>query len=102
VQTTRDFVALATELATGVKHGKYDFGGTFSLVGARWVRIYWNSTAVVVDLAAAVFEKSDANASTETSHCFVDGVVDNFPNEVMQTSKTGGADVHTGTFTNGI
>ena len=102
MQTTRDFVALATELATGVKDGKYDFGRAFALVWARWVRIDWDSTAVVIDLTAAVFEKSDANASTEPSHCFVDGVVDNFPNEVMQTSKTGGADVHTGTFTNGI
>ena len=83
MQTTRDFVALATELATGVKDGKYDFGRAFALVGARWVRIDWDSATVVVDLAAAIFKKSDANASTETSHCFVDGVVDNFPNEVM-------------------
>ena len=102
VQTARDFVTLATELATGVKHCEHDFGRAFALVGARWVRIYWNSTAIVVDLAAAVFKKSDANASTEPSHCFIDGVVDNFPNEVMQTSKSSRADVHTGTFTNGI
>ena len=102
VQTARDFVALATELATSVKHCEHNFGGAFALVGARRVRIDWNTTTVVIDLATTVFKKSDANASAETSHCFVDGVVDDFPNEVMQTSKTGRADVHTGTFTNGI
>ncbi len=95
VQSTRDLVALAAELATGVQHSEYDLGRALALVRTRRIRVDRDATAVVVDPASAVGEDRDADTRAEARHCLVDGVVNHFPDEVVQPRQTGGTDVHT-------
>ena len=102
MKATGDFVSLAAKLATSVQNSEHYFGCALAFVGARGVRINGNSAAVVVNTTSAIGEKCDANAVTETSHRFVDRVVDDFPNEVVKAGETSGADVHTGALANGI
>ena len=79
-----------------MKHGEHYLGSALSLVGARRVRIDRNTAAVVVDTAPAVGQQGDPDTGAEPRHGLVDGVVDDFPDEVMETRQTGGSDVHTG------
>jgi hypothetical protein len=102
VQTARDLVALATELATGVQHGENYFGCAFALVGTRWVGVNRNTTAIVFYSAAAIGQQSDGNAVAKAGHRLVDRVVNDLPNEVVKASEASGPDIHTGTFTNGV
>ena len=88
MQTTRNLVALAAELAACVQHGEHNFSCTLSFVWARWVWIDRNSASVVVDTTTAVGQQRDADAVAKARHRFVDRVVDYFPNEVVETSET--------------
>ena len=54
-----------------------------------------NTPAIVDDLDPTVGEQGDVDAGAVPRHCFVDGVVDDFIDQVMQTRRTGGSDVHT-------
>ena len=94
VQTAGDLVAVAAELAAGMEHGEHHLGGALALVRTRGERVDRDATAVVVDLAAAVGEQRDADAVAVSRHRLVDGVVDDFPDQVVQALQTGGADVH--------
>ena len=87
VQAAGHLVALAAELSTGVKHSENYFGCALSLMWAGGVRVDWNASAVVVYSTAAIGKKCDADAITESSHGFVNRVVNNFPNEVVKTSE---------------
>jgi hypothetical protein len=64
-------------------------------VFTRRVWVNWDAAAVVVDAAAAVGLQRDDNAVAHTGHGFVDRIVNDFPDQVVQTLQTGGADVHT-------
>ena len=47
VQTTRNFVSVATKLATGVQHGEHYFKSRLAFVRTRWIWIDRNTAAVV-------------------------------------------------------
>jgi hypothetical protein len=85
-----------------VQHGENNFGRALALVWARWVWINGNTAAIVVDAATAVSQQGDSDAIAEPCHCFVDSVVYDLPNEVMQASEACGPDIHTGAFTNWV
>ena len=102
VQSARHLVALATKLAAGVQHGEHNLGSALALVRARWIWVNRNTAAVVVDAATAIGQQGDVDTGAIPSHRFIDRVVDNFPDQVMQASKTSGADVHAGALADGI
>ena len=102
VETTRHFVALAAELAASVQHGEHYFSSAFALMWARWVGVNRNTAAVVFYPATTVGLDDDVDAGTKTCHCFVNSVVDHFPDEVVQASQTRGTDVHTRAFADGV
>ena len=61
-----------------------------------------DAAAVVGDLDAAVLEQPHVDLGGEAGHRLVDGVVDDLPHQVVQAALAGGADVHAGTFANGL
>ena len=97
VETAGDLVTLAAELAAGVQDGEHDLGRALALVRARTGS---GSTGMPRPLSstrhAAVGEQRDGDAGAEAGHRLVDGVVDDFPDEVVETGQTGGSDVHAG------
>ena len=96
VQAAGDLVALAAKLAAGVEHGHDDFGGRLPPV--FWVVVDGNPASVVGDATPTVGEQHDVDAGGFAGHRFVDGVVDDLVDEVMEPGKTGAADVHPGAF----
>ncbi len=56
-----------------------------------------HASAVVGDLDGTVLENADLDVGGVTGHRFVDGVVDHFPDQMVQATDVRGADVHAGT-----
>ena len=61
-----------------------------------------NSTAIIFNTDGIIFMHHDINDCTITSHRFIDTVIDNFINQLMQSIDTCIADIHSWTFTNGL
>jgi hypothetical protein len=98
VETSRDLVAITAELASGMEDGEHDLGCALALVATGRVRIDRDPAPVVLDAAAAVGEHRDDDAVGEAGHRLVDGVVDDFPDEMVEAGQPGGADVHARAF----
>ena len=100
VQTAADVIAavLAAELAAGVELGHHDVDGRCS----TRMHLDGDSAAVVTNLDPTVIEHPHVDFGRVSGHCFVDRVIDDLPHEVVQTTLAGGADVHAGTFADGL
>jgi hypothetical protein len=64
----------------------------------RLVQVYRDAAAVVDDPDAAVLEHRDQNRVAVAGECLIDRVVDHLVDEVVETARTGGTDVHSRTF----
>ena len=80
VQTARHLVGAVLELAAGVQHRQRDFGGRL----AALVHVGRNAAAVVDDGDRVVEMNRDVDFGTEAGERFVDRVVDDLVNQVMQ------------------
>ncbi len=100
MQAAADVVAavLAAELAAGVQLGHHDVDGG----GAAGVHFDRDTAAVVGDLDATVLEDPDVDLGRVAGHRLVDRVVDDLPNQVVQTALAGGADIHARAFADGL
>ena len=90
VQAAGDLVAVVVELAAGVQDGQHDLGGRL----AALVQIDRNASTVVDDRDRVVEMNPDVDLIAVTGERFVDRVVDDLVDEVMQTLRPGRADVH--------
>ena len=97
MQSARNFVRALLELAAGVKHRVHDFErrALFSRM-----HIDRNSAAVVLDRNPIVAQNYDVDLRAVTGQRFVDRVVDDLIDEMMQPALGGVADVHPGAFAN--
>ena len=86
MQTAGNGVSAAAELAARVEHGQNDLDRRLSL---GTVHVHGNSAAVVDDANGAVFEDCDGDRVAVPRERFVDGVVDDLVDEVMQAALTG-------------
>lgn len=57
---------------------------------------YGDTAAIVLDLDSAVGQHRHLDGGGVTSHRLINGVVDNFPDQVVQAALSGGPDIHTG------
>lgn len=94
VKTTGNRVTAAAKLTAGVQDGHHDFDGGLALGG---VDVNGDAAAVVNNLDAAVGTERDFNMGAESGQSFIDRVIHHFIDQVVQTARTGGTDVHTGT-----
>ena len=99
VQTAGNFVGVAVEFSAGVQHGHDDFGGGLLFGG---VHVHGNAAAVVDHGDAVVVVHGDVDFVAIAGHGFVHRVVDDFPDEMMQTHFAGRADVHRGAHAHGF
>ena len=98
VETTGNGVRLRVELTARMQLSHDDLDGR----NARGVHFHWDTTAVIDDLDATILEESDGDLVGVARHCLIDGVVNNLPDQVVQTTGTGGTDVHAGTLADGL
>ena len=99
MEAAGNFVGVAVEFSAGVEDGEDHFGGG-PLFGG--VHVDGNAAAVVDHGDAIVGVDGDVDFVGETGHGFVDGIVHDFPDQVMQTHLAGRADVHGGAQANGF
>ncbi len=101
VQASRNFVGVAVELAAGVQRGHDDLrGGNFFAVD---IHVVDRNAASVVDHGDGIVKvNGDFDLVGVSGERFVNGVVNDFVNEMMQTHFSGRADVHGGTFADGF
>ena len=87
-----------SKLAAGVEFGEHhlESGATIGLL------VHRDTPAVVGDLDGAVLVQRNLDVRGEPSGCFVDRVVDDLPDEVVQAIGSGPADVHAGSFTDRV
>ena len=104
VQAAGDLVAVVVELAAGMKFGQGDFRcAALGLVLVVPLDGRGNAAAVVHDGNRVVRVDGDLNLRGVACKSFVDGVVDNFINQMMKPGAVGGvADVHARTLANGF
>ena len=102
VEPARHLVAAAAELATRMQDGEHDLDRALALVRAGRVGIDRDAAAVVVHPAAAVGLQGHDDAAAVAGHRLVDRVVDDLPDEVVQSGQPGRADVHAGPLADGV
>ena len=100
MQAARDFVGVLVEFSAGVELGHDDLGGghAFALVN-----VGRNAAAVVAHGARAVGIERYDDFLGEADERFVDGVIDDLVDHVMQPRAViGVADIHAGPLAHGI
>jgi hypothetical protein len=99
VQSTRNRVSAAAELAAGVENREYHLDSGFSLSGVHIDR----DSAAVIDTANGTIRKNrDLNERAVASKRFVHGIIDDFVNKMVQTALASRPDIHSGTLANGF
>ena len=98
MQPARHLVGAVFELAAGVQHRQDDFRRRLS----AFVLVDRNATAVVDDSHRFVDVNRDVDLIAESRQRFVDGVVDDLVDEMMQPGRPGRSDVHRRTFLDGL
>src|SRR5439155_14166467 len=93
VQTTGNGVALLVELAARVQHGEHHFDGGLLL---RLVNVDGNAAAIVDHGDGVVDVDGDFDVLAVAREGFVDRVVDNFVDEMVQAALARVTDIHRG------
>ena len=99
VQSAGDRVGLAAELAAGVERGHDGFDAGDAGGG---VLVNGDAASVVHDANGAVFVQGDLDAGAEPRHELVNGVVNDFVYQVVESALVGAADIHTGPTADGF
>src|ERR1700675_1685050 len=94
MQSAGHFVATAAELATRVQLGHDDFEGRLALV---FHDVDWDAAAVVGDRGGSVLVEGYLDPRAEASQRFINRVVDDLIDEVVEPTVVGGPNVHSGT-----
>ena len=102
VQSTRGGVRGVVELSAGMQGGENHLEGA-SFLGILRVCVHRNSAPVVHHSGrAAVFVDGNLDGAGKAVHGFVNRVVDDFPEEVMESSLSRSSDIHRRTFSHGL
>ena len=99
VETSGNLIILLAELAAGMKHGHDNLEGVTMLLGVHSDR---DSTSVVPHLDGVVMKDRNIYAVAEACHGFIDGVVNHFVNQMMESPLTYVSDVHRRPFAHGL
>ena len=91
VQAARHLVAAAAELTAGVEHGVDDLERGLPRL---WLFVGGDAAAVVGDRDGLVGVDDDVDPVADAGHGLVDGVVEDLPDEVVETAGVGRPDVH--------
>ena len=80
-----------------MQHSQHSFKST--LTSAR-VNIRGDATTVIGDASGSILGEDNLNLGAVARQGFIHRVVDHLINEVMESSRPGGADIHTRSFSN--
>ena len=101
MQAAGNLVGRAVELAAGVQHGHDDLRGGQAL--AIHIHLIDGNAAAIVDDGDGVVEMhDDIDGGGVSGESFIDRVVHDLVDEMVQAHFAGGADVHGGTLSHGF
>src|SRR5262245_52104580 len=99
MQTAGDFIRSLVEFTTGMQFRKHDLGGGNTFCGMNVDR----DPATVVAYSDAVVDMDrNIDLIAMTGQRFVNGVVDDLVNQMMETALRRIANVHPGAFSDGF
>ncbi len=99
VQTAGNLVCIAVEFSTGVQHREHHFGrGTFF----GRVHVHGNAAPIVDHRDRIVRVYGDVDLVREAGQGFVDGVVNDFPHQMVEAHVSRRADIHRRTQSHGF
>ena len=98
MQTARNLVAGSTEFAARVEHSEHDLGRAHALHLRIGMFVDRNASAVVDDFATPIGQQRDVNTRGVSGHCFINRVVDDLVDQMVQARWTGRTDIHAGSF----
>ena len=99
MESAGDFIDVLVEFAAGVELRHDDLGGGDAFFGMYFGR---NAPSVVLNDCGSVLVKGDLDGVAETAERFVDGVVDDFVDHVVESRAVFGIpDVHARTLAHG-
>jgi hypothetical protein len=93
VEAAGDLVVLLVELAAGVELGHDQLEGGDVLLG---MEAYGDAAAVVLDPNDVVLLEDDEDVRAVAGEGLIDGVVDDFVDEVVEAIDARGPDIHAG------
>ena len=99
VEPPRHFVGVLIELPPRMECGHRQLHAGNTLFG---VYVDWDPSTIVVDRNGAVLPQRYPYLGAEAGHRLVDGVVDHFVHEVVQSPGGRRSDVHSGALPNGL
>src|SRR5215468_8731003 len=99
MKSAGNLVRGVVELASGVKFRENNLRRRLAFFRHD---LSWNTTSVVDNGCGVIDVKNNVDFRTETCECFVNRIVDNFVNKVMQSIDSGRADVHRRTLPDGF
>ena len=99
METARHFVGVVIKLTARVEHRKDNFCGGRAL----FVHVRGDSPAIILHRHGFIGVNGDFYALTKAGQCFIDGVIHDLKDHVMQARAIVRiADVHTGALTHRI
>src|SRR6185312_4778305 len=100
MQTAADLIASTAKFATCVQdgHDHFECGETRPLV----MFFYGDATSIILNCYRAVGMDNDLHRIGIPGHYFINAVIDDFGNEVMQTTLVGCSNIHAGTHAHGF
>ena len=99
VQTAGNFVAVRVELAAGMQLGHHDLGSRDALFG---VHIDGDAAAIVDDSDRVVNVNRDRDFRAMSRQRLINGVIDHLVDQMMQSERSGRADVHSRVQSDGL
>ncbi len=97
VQSSGNFISSSAKFSSGVEFGENKFQcGDFVLR----MHVYRNSASFVCDGNHVVRKKTEVNFCSKTCHGFIERVVHDFPDQVVESGWARGSNIHSRTLTN--
>ena len=97
MKSSRNFIAVLVKLSTGMELGKHDLKGGNTFTGHDVDR---NTPSIVFDDYFIAMVEVDTHLVAMTRKGLVNGVVDHFIHEVVESVRTSRTDVHAWAFSN--
>ena len=105
MKTSRDLISIFIKLTACMQDGHNHFKSRdIAPFFNRFFVMFFNrdTPAIIFDGDRIIFMQDDIDRSAISRHCFVDTVVDDFVNELMQAIFAGIPDIHSRTFSNSL
>ena len=99
MQAAGHLVATSSKLAAGMQHGEHRLQGTLA---CAWMHIGRNAAAVIGHRSRAVSTQHHNDAIAMPCEGLVHRVIHHLVHQVVQTTGSGGADVHARAFPDGL